>query len=1034
MGGRSMENTRFHQKVAPEGHAGNQRFGDYELLEEIARGGMGVVFKARQVKLDRIVAVKMILFGQFARPDSKQRFWLEARAAATLHHPNLVTVHEVGEHDGFPFYSMDYIEGESLAQLVRDKPLAPREAARHCRIIAEAIQHAHERGVIHRDLKPSNVIVDAQGNPHIADFGLAKLESSNADLTVTGQVMGTPQYLSPEQARGQTGSVGPASDVYAIGAILYHLLTGRPPFLAQTVQEILSQVVAAEPVSPRLLVPNIPADLETICLKCLEKEPQRRFGSARDLAEDLARYLAGRPILAKPAGRIGKIQRWCRREPKVATLSAAILVLVLAAATLVTSEWRQAESERVRAEERGSRLRRIAYGTAIKSAFAEYANGSVEEAVALLLAQKPAKNETDLRGFEWGCLWRLCHPETGLRLPARTQVLGAMTFSPDSKLLAGYYWNNILRFWNPSQPERELLCLTNIASLGGFCANRQLYAAGTRSGTILFLDPRAGQIVRSVPDVGELLAVSSMGDTGVTLDPDGTLRVRDLATLKIKASVSRKVFRRSDYNWAAPVALSADGQFLAIAESGNGTLDPGICVWDIAGDKALHYLPDHRLNLCLAFSPLDTTLAAGGGDGRVILWNVRTAEPKILEASAGLRGTQRDSLPVCALAFTADGKTLAAGGFNERIELWDVSTGQYRSGPAAGPVGVIWSLAFSPDGDWLANGSRNSGVPLWDLKASAAPDSLEGIASNLWGQLCFSPDSRLLAVAFSNNIVRVYDSKSLRLIRQTENACHVVGFSADSNRLLVFTDKVAQWWNISTDTVSLMGDFSDTLNGVTAVDLSPDRTRVAFGYEDGTIHLVDILSGRELSRWQTASPAALAMLPEGSHAVLSLAFSPRGDKLVSGGRDRSMTVWDLTTRRRLMVPPGDEHRGAVCALAFSPNETWIASGCGAATIKLWKAANLAQSSSFSYHRGAILSLDFCPNNQTLISGSQDGTVKFLSVDDPGLEIGSLEMDSPVARVLFSPDGMTLAVVTADGRLKLLRAALRAEVDAMAATE
>ena len=310
-------------------HSFLRDFGDYELLEEIARGGMGIVYKARQKSLDRIVALKMLLFGPQASPEFAKRFRAEAVLAASLQHPNIVAIHEVGVHEGQQFFVMDYVAGPSLARLVGHEPLPARRAASYLKTVAEAIHYAHERGILHRDLKPSNVLIDANDQPRVTDFGLARRFEGDSQVTLTGQVLGSPNYIPPEQALGKRGKVSRQSDVYALGAMLYHLLTGRPPFQGETLTDTLQQVLNAEPLAPRLLNPSLPRDLETVCLKCLEKEPARRYATAQALADELGRFLNGQPVLARPMGPTGKIWRWCHRQPVRAGLSAALVLTFL---------------------------------------------------------------------------------------------------------------------------------------------------------------------------------------------------------------------------------------------------------------------------------------------------------------------------------------------------------------------------------------------------------------------------------------------------------------------------------------------------------------------------------------------------------------------------------------------------------------------------------------------------------------------------------------------------------------------------------
>ncbi len=304
-------------------------FGDYELLEEIARGGMGIVYKARQVSLNRIVALKMILAGQLASDDDVKRFHTEAEAAANLAHPGIVPIFEVGLHEGQHYFSMGFVEGESLARKVAEGPLPPREAAQLIEQVTRAVAYAHKHGVIHRDLKPGNVLMDIDGKPHIADFGLAKRVEDDSDLTRTGQIVGTPSYMSPEQASGNLEEIRPTTDVYSLGAVLYALLTGRPPFQSANTSDTLNQVKTQEPVSPRQLNATVPRDLETVCLKCLEKERHQRYVSAEELADDLRRVINNEPIKAKPVSRFEKTRLWCKRRPAAAGLIAISLSCVV---------------------------------------------------------------------------------------------------------------------------------------------------------------------------------------------------------------------------------------------------------------------------------------------------------------------------------------------------------------------------------------------------------------------------------------------------------------------------------------------------------------------------------------------------------------------------------------------------------------------------------------------------------------------------------------------------------------------------------
>ena len=382
--------------------------GNYELLEEVARGGMGVVYKARQTTLGRIVAVKMIVSGRLATDDDIQRFQIEAQAAASLQHPNIVSIHEVGQHEGWHYFSMDYVEGRDLAKILRENLLPAKQAAAYVRQMADAIHYSHQQGTLHRDLKPSNVLIDSHDQIRITDFGLAMRIEGDSDLTRTGQIVGTPSYMPPEQAQGKRSVIGPGSDVYSLGAILYECLTGRPPFRADSVMKTIEQVIHLEAASPRLLNSGIPRDLETICLECLHKEPHRRYGTAQLLADDLGRYLRDEPILARPVSQLERVWRWTRRNPRIAALSAMVLMLIVSIAIgssvgmlVIAEQKRQADIARCdeviqRAEV--ERQKTLVEGQRDRAILAEQ-QAKAEEQRALNEEQRAKESEADTNAF-----------------------------------------------------------------------------------------------------------------------------------------------------------------------------------------------------------------------------------------------------------------------------------------------------------------------------------------------------------------------------------------------------------------------------------------------------------------------------------------------------------------------------------------------------------------------------------------------------------------------------------------------------------
>jgi len=737
---------------------------------------MGVVYKARQLSLDRLVAVKMILAGEFATQQFVQRFRTEASAAAVLHHPNIVAIHEVGVHAGQHFFSMDFVDGPSLAALVGHVPLPAKRAAQYVKTIAEAIHYAHQQGILHRDLKPSNVLIDANDQPRITDFGLAKRLEGETSLTLSGQMVGSPNFMPPEQATAKHGKVGRYSDVYALGGILYHLLTARPPFQADSLEVIVSQVLTAEPVSPRMLNPTVPRDLETICLKCLEKEPSRRYATAQALADELGRFLRGEPILARPVSPPEKVWRWCRRQPVRASLIAALILVFVLGLSGVLWQWRQTQRANVAAERRE-------YAANIALVQTLIADQQFDRAREILDVRTPER----YRSWEWGWLQRQCHQDLMTLAgdgPASRSLCAV--FDPATRILAtdGGELANTVLLWDLATGQKlgTLVGHSGWVFRAAFSRDgRQLATSSPWDPVARIWDVASRREWRQLehPDGVPCVAYSPDGKRLVTTCWDGKVRVWDTE----RWTVLDESPEYGDHVYCAE--FSPDGRRIAYAGGyfiWAHSRVTSVRIWDLESREVRSLEGHTQCVLGLAWNPKGDLLASCAYDGRAILWDVASRLPLArLEPGARPRA-------LVQLNFSPDGHSLAIAGGEFPARPWaqvlEVPTLRVRY-DLAGHSKHVCGLAFSRDGQYIATAAFDGRAKVWPAEPLPPYLSLEGHDQPVWA-VAFSPNGDYVATGSLDQTARIWDAKSGALL-QNLNVCFPVvslAFSHGGERLV----------------------------------------------------------------------------------------------------------------------------------------------------------------------------------------------------------------------------------------------------------
>jgi WD40 repeat protein len=890
------------------------RIGRFEILRELGRGATGLVLLAIDPQMGRQVAIKVPLPDILADEERCRRFVEEAEVTARLSHPHLLAVYESANSGPICYMATEYCAGPNLARWLQlrraDHPPATHEIVTLIAQIADAVHHAHTRGVLHRDLKPSNVLllppdVMAGGNaenlplsayvPKVADFGLAKLMERGDDRTRTGVLLGTLHYMSPEQAAGKVREISVQSDIYAIGAMLYEMLTGQPPCCGETDHDTLLRILGTEPVDPRSLAPRVPRDLAAICLKCLEKRAAARYATAAELAADLRRHLQGLPTHARSAGSVERLVKWVRRRPVVATLSALCLGAVLAICAIVFKydqrlgqEVVRANTLRVLAEKEAENSRRLLYSANVRLAHEAYLAHNITLAKELLDRDLPQPGQEDLREFAWHYLSQLCTPRTP-HWTAHGQPVHSVVFSPDGTLLATGAEDGSARIWE-ADTGKELHILRDEAievPCVAFSPDGKTLASGHLTHGIRLWDVEtgaAGQLFLGHTDHVMALAYSHAGQWLASGSRDGTIRVWDVAT-----GSSLAVF--DGFDVVRGVAFSADDQRLFAADEGGRLLS-----WKTTDWMKLKHDRCEDKYFALTVSPSNSQVLAAGQMRAIEVGytvNENFHRQKLFDTN--------HSGWIQALAISPDGAVLASAGKDATIRLWSAQD-QTALRTIVGHTSQVWSLAWSPDGTRLAS-AGDDGVRIWTLDQNNPAKYDTGAALRY---AFFSADGSLLIAQEHDRSVTIRDGRDFGVRQRLDTGDVPIAklkISADGSKIATVSKQFAIeiWRRANGKRISSR----QTTSYYGVMSLSPTGDRLAYSPDGYALTLL------------TGNHQQVAETDRGSTSLRNLAFSPDSRYLISVGA--TIEIRDAQSMRLhcRIDKPGSR-------IAMSPNGRWLA--------------------------------------------------------------------------------------------------------------